>query len=96
MLYEVITSEAGDPTVAGPNGTTNNCKIFPISLVAGDYASSAASSYTANKTYSTSWGSSSTLKLSLSAGTTNEFNVSSGASSENSATATVSGFFGSA
>ncbi len=88
-------SEAGDPTVAGPNGTTNNCKIFPISLVAGDYASSAASSYTANKTYSTSWGSSSTLKLSLSAGTTNEFNVSSGASSENSATATVSGFFGS-
>lgn len=88
-------TEAGHPSIGGNDGKSNNCKTFSVTIVPGDHASNSASSYDVSSTYSSSWGSSSTLKLSLSAGSTNTFSVSSGASSQTSATATVSGFFGS-
>lgn len=87
--------ENGDPLAGGANGASNNCRVFSISVVAGDSSSHAASTYSANGTYSSDWGSSSTLKLSLSAASNNSFDVSTGASSENYAKATLSGFFGS-
>jgi hypothetical protein len=88
-------TEVGDPSVGGADGKSNNCKTFSVTIVPGDHATSSASSYDVSSTYSGSFGSSSTLKLSLTAGSTNSFAVSTGASSQTSATATVSGFFGS-
>ncbi|MFY0570950.1 lectin-like protein [Archangium lansingense] len=86
--------EHGDPMFAGPNGLANNCKVFTVRLVRGNYSSSSASSYDVTKTYSNAWGSSSTIQLALSGGSTNTFNLS-GASTDNEATASIKGFFGS-
>ena len=86
--------ETGDPTVAGSDGKQNNCKTFSVKLVFGSGNTSAASSLDETKTYSNSWGSSSTLQLTLSAGTTNHMDTT-GMYSNNDAKATVSGFFGS-
>lgn len=86
--------EFGDPLVAGPDGHANNCKVFNVRLVRGSFNSNAATSYDSSKTYSNSWGSSSTIQLSLSGGSTNAFSLS-GASSDNTAKASIKGFFGS-
>jgi len=86
--------EQGDPMVAGPNGTLNNCKEFTVRVVPGQFSSNSATSYAVTKTYSKSFGSSSTIKLSLSGGSTNNFDLT-GAYSDNDAKATISSFFGS-
>jgi lectin-like protein len=90
---QVPFPEFGDPMIAGPDGRANNCKVFSVRLVRGNYSSSSASSYDVTKTYSNAWGSSSTLQLSLSGGSTNTFNLS-GASTDNEAKASIKGFFG--
>lgn len=87
-------AEQGDPTFAGMDGRLNNCKEFPIQLVAGSFDSTSASSQSETKTISETYGSSSSIALSLSGGSTNSFSLT-GASSTNSAKATLSGFFGS-
>lgn len=87
-------AEHGDPSVAGPNGTLNNCKQFAVHLVSGQFSLNSVSSYDVTKTYSKSFGSSSTIQLSLSGGSTNTFDLT-GAYSDNDAKATISSFFGS-
>lgn len=86
--------EIGDPQAAGPDGRANNCKVFSVRLVRGTFSSSSASSYDVSKTYSNSWGSSSTIQLALSGGSTNTFDLT-GAYSDNDAKASIKGFFGS-
>ncbi len=89
--------EHGDPRVAGPNGKANNCKEFSVRLVFGDHSApaslSAASSYSASKTYSKAWGTSSTIQLQLTGGSENTFDLT-GAYTDNEAKATISSFFG--
>ncbi len=86
--------EFGDPLAAGPDGRANNCKVFSVRLVRGSFSSSSASSADISKTYSNSWGSSSTIQLSLSGGSTNKFDLT-GAYTDNEAKASIKGFFGS-
>ncbi len=87
-------TEQGDPTVAGADGKGNNCKTFNVQLVFGTAKTSEASSLDQSKTYSSSWGSSSTLQLTLSAEFTNYMDTT-GMYSNNGAKATIGGFFGS-
>ncbi|XXF79973.1 lectin-like protein [Myxococcaceae bacterium GXIMD 01537] len=85
--------EQGDPRAAGPDGKANNCKEFSVRLVFGSHTTNAATSYDVSKTYSKSWGSSSTIQLALSGGSTNTFDLT-GAYTDNEAKATISSFFG--
>ncbi|WP_158501641.1 lectin-like protein [Vitiosangium sp. GDMCC 1.1324] len=91
---QVPFAEHGDPLVSGPNGLANNCKEFSVRLVRGSFSSGSASSYDVSKSYSKSFGSSSTIKLALTSDTTNSFDLT-GAYSDSEVKATISGFFGS-